>query len=95
MTIQQFAIETGFSPSYIRIACRTGKIPCEMWYGAYDIPDRLVSVWAKRKGGADYRTTLKNSVSLYQKALDRYNAHHGTHYSYGQAVSKGILEEAM
>ena len=93
MTINQFANATGFSPSYIRNACRIGKIPCDMLYGAYEIPSGLVGVWrAKRPAKAD-RRTIKNSVTAYQHALDRYNETHGTGYSYGMAVHLGILDE--
>ena len=91
MTIKDFADNTGFNLSYIRNACREGKIPCELWFGCYDIPDRLVPVWRakkKKKGSAS-----RSSVGKFQRALDKYNRDHGTCYSYGQAVSLNILGE--
>ena len=93
MTIQQFAEKTGYSPSYIGQACRKGKIPCDMWNGVYEIPSWLVSVWIKKRQRKNNGKTLKNSVSLYQKALDKYNNENGTYYSYGQAVCHGLLSE--
>ena len=93
MTINQFANATGFCPSYIRNACRMGKIPCDMWYGAYEIPQSLVDVWRAKRHAKTDRRTIKNSVSAYQQALDRYNDAHGTCYSYGMAVHLGILDE--
>ena len=93
MTIQEFAQATGFSTSYIGYACRRGKIPCDTWNGAYEIPSRLVKVWIKKRLSENDTKNLKNSVSLYQKALDKYNNDNGTYYSYGQAVHLGLLSE--
>ena len=93
MTIQQFAEATGYSPSYIGNACRNGKIPCDMWHGTYEIPSWRATVWrAKRLRKKVGDKTIHNSVSMFQYALDKYNAEHDTYYSYGQAVRLGILE---
>ena len=93
MTPVAFAMATGFNTEYIRVACRTGKIPCEVWGGQYDIPSTLVPVWKakKQKRNLAQGKTVYNSSYLYQCELDKYNAEHGTDLSYGMAVVKGVI----
>lgn len=94
MTVESFASATGYSASYIRRACGSGKLPCDMWNGVYEIPKSLVPIW-RAKRNKSKRTKSENihkSVTRYQNALDKYNEEHGTYYSYGQAVMLDVIK---
>ena len=93
MNVNRFATATGFNPEYIRNACRTGKLPCDVWQGKYEISPNLVPLWIAKKN-RKYRKggqTIHNNVYLYQCALDEYNRINGTDLSYGMAVSMGVI----
>ena len=94
MTAKQFALATGYAETYIQNACKTGKIPCSMWGGKWEISPNLVPVWAAKKNRRINKSgkTIHNSATVYQRELDKYNKEHGTRYSYGEAVSKGLIE---
>ena len=93
MTAEEFAKATGYAPAYIRLACRNGRIPADYVSNVWDISPGLVPVWKAKKVKKWERAgkTIHNDVRVYQGALDEYNALHGTDYSYGIAVSKGLI----
>lgn len=96
MTVNQFALVTGFSRGAILNACRSGRLPCDFYRGRYEISPRYVPVWKAKKnkqpitlGGKN----IHNSVTMYQRALDEYNRINGTDLSYGQAVAMGVITD--
>ena len=94
MTTRRFARATGFTEGYIRNACKKGKIPCDTYKGKYDISPTLVSIWAaKRNRHTGKNRNIHNSVTVYQRKLDEYNYNNGTNYSYGVAVSLGVIRD--
>ena len=94
MTVKDFAYRTGYSVTYIRNACRRGKIVCNQWNGVYEIPKWQVPEWiAKRNTERIAAKGIKHSVTRYQRALDKYNLENDTCYSYGQAVCMNLLPE--
>ena len=93
MTIVEFARATGYAQTYIQRACRQGKIPATMDRGKYEISANLVPVYRAKKAKIWEKEgrNVYNDSRIYQNALDEYNATHGTDYSYGQAVCKGLI----
>lgn len=49
MTVNQFAMVTGFSRGSILNACRSGRLPCDFYRGRYEISPRYVPVWKAKK----------------------------------------------
>ena len=95
MTVNQFALATGFHPEYIRNACRKGKIPCHLWLGQYEIPEKLVPLWKSKKNRYHKKggQTIHNDLYLYQRALDEYKRKNKKYLSYGQAVAMGVITD--
>ena len=93
MTVDKFAKITGYNKGYIQKSCREGRIPAEFSCGKYDISPALVPSWkAKRNKKLENRgQSIHNNLRMYQDALDEYNRIHGTKYSYGEAVSRGLI----
>ena len=92
MTVNQFALATGYCAGYIANLCRQGKIPARMVLGAYEISEKQVPFWQAKRNRKAHWGTVETSVTLYQRAVDRYNKSHGTDYSYGQAVALGVIK---
>ncbi len=94
MTVKQFALATGYAHTYIQSACKKGRIPCTMCNGKWEISPALVPLWAAKRCRPAQKSgkTIHNSVTVYQREVDRYNARHGTQYSYGEAVAKELIK---
>ena len=95
MTVNEFALATGYNPVYIQQKCREGKIPCSWSGGVYNISPNYVPVWSAKKNKKFHKGgyTIHNSVSMYQRAVDEYNRVNGTDLSYGQAVMLGVITD--
>lgn len=96
MTCNEFAAATGYSPEAVRHMVKRGALPALrviVGKDKWDISPALVEKWRAKK----YRTsrlagkTPATSVTLYVRALIAYNKKHGTNYSYGEAVTKGVI----
>lgn len=101
MKVKDFAKQTGYHERHIRKLIKTGEIEAvkrtALTPGGrfWDIDPAYVPIVRERKPG-DLKQVIekpkpKQSLRRAVRELIAYNKKHGTDYSYGYAVVKGII----